>query len=107
MELAEELVEEVAGSGGITVAVVTPLAVVLAGGLAARGCGECPHPVNVSEPVVLDVAMGNGDRPSGGASDRRGSGAGLTESVNAGLDGWPLKSNRNVSGALGCALPAV
>ena len=57
MELAEEFVEQVAVGGGVAVAVFPSLAVMLAGGFAVGGSREGPHPADVGEPVVLDLAV--------------------------------------------------
>ena len=77
VELAEELVEQVAGGGGMAVTVFPPLAVMLAGGLAVGGGRKGPHPAGVGQPVVLDMAVGDRDRASGRTGDRRGSGVSL------------------------------
>jgi hypothetical protein len=47
VQLAEEFVEQIAGGGGMTVAVFPPLAVVLAGGLTVGGSRKGPHPADV------------------------------------------------------------
>jgi hypothetical protein len=57
VELAEELVEQIAVGGGMTVPVLPSLAVVLAGELTVGGSRKGPHPAHVGQPVVLDVAM--------------------------------------------------
>jgi hypothetical protein len=61
VELAEEFVEQVAVGGGVAVAVFSPALVVLAGGLVVGGGRKGPHPADVGQPVVLDVAVGDGD----------------------------------------------
>jgi hypothetical protein len=53
VELAEELVEQVPGRGGVTVTVFSSASIVLAGGLVVGGGGKGPHPADVGEPVVL------------------------------------------------------
>jgi hypothetical protein len=57
VELSEEFVEQVSGGGGVAVAAFSPTPVVLAGGLVGRGRREGPHPADVGQPVVLDVAV--------------------------------------------------
>jgi hypothetical protein len=57
VELAEKFVEQVAGGGGVAVAVFSPLAVVLPGRLTVGGGRERPHPADVGEPVVLDMPV--------------------------------------------------
>ena len=77
VELAEEFVEQVAGGGSVAVAVFSPPPVVLAGGLAVGGRRERPHPADVGEPVVLDMAVGDRDGSPRGAGDGCRSGVGL------------------------------
>jgi hypothetical protein len=59
IELAEELVEQIAVGGGMTVPVFPPLAVVLASRLTVGGGRKGPHPTDVGESVVLDMTMGD------------------------------------------------
>ena len=80
VELAEEFVEQVAGSGGVAVAVFSPAPVVPAGGLVVGSRRKGPHPADVGEPVVLDVAVRDRDRSPRGPSNRGGSGVGLQRS---------------------------
>ena len=77
VELAEEFVEQVSGSCGVPVAMVAALSIVLACPLMGGGGGECPHPADIGQPVVLDLPVGDADGPPGGAGDRGGSGVGL------------------------------
>jgi hypothetical protein len=73
VQLAEEFVEQIAGGGGMTVAVLPPLAVVLAGGLTVGGSRKGPHPADVGQSVVLDMAMGNRQGSARGTGDGCGS----------------------------------
>jgi hypothetical protein len=59
VELAEKFVEQMAVGGGVSVAVLAPLTIMAPGWLVAGGGGECPHPADVGQPVVLDMAMGD------------------------------------------------
>jgi hypothetical protein len=77
VELADTFVEQVAGGGGVAVAVFSPAAVVLAGGLAVGGGRERPHPADVGVPVVLDTPVRDRQGSSRGAGDGCGSRVGL------------------------------
>ena len=59
VELAEHFVEQVAQRGGVTVAVVSAVSVVLAGGALVDGSVGGPDPADRGEAVVLDAAMGD------------------------------------------------
>lgn len=61
VELSEELVEQVSGGGGVTVTVFSPTPIVLAGGLVVGSRRKGPHPADIGQPVVLDMAVGDGD----------------------------------------------
>ena len=61
VELAEHLVEQVAQRGGVAVAVVSAMSVVLAGGALVDGGVGGPDPADRGEAVVLDAAVGDGD----------------------------------------------
>jgi hypothetical protein len=63
VELAEELVEQVAGGGGVAVPVFSPAPIVLVDGLVVGSRRKGPHPSDVRQPVVLDVAVVEIDRP--------------------------------------------
>jgi hypothetical protein len=53
----------------VAVAVFSPAAVVLGGGLAVGGGREGPHPADVGEPVVLDMPVRDRQGSPRGAGD--------------------------------------
>ncbi len=76
-QLSELAVEQVPQRRGMAVAVISAALVVGSGVLVVDDSCPGPHPTGCGESVVLDPAVSDRQRPSGGSGDRRRPGIGL------------------------------